>query len=268
MRSDSIALKLFGWEYKPRSSLCTHAFHHMDSERFWHSCPRWVNAGTKNTPSMHHLWRENVTTLMVGLKNSLICKNLTQTGEPQGYSWETQKKKKENKLCLSCFQLDSLVACIEIFSSPSYVFIHRSKIWICIMLLFSVIQLTCKDLWYMIRPLEDVTLCHAWRKLNMVSVLWPSALRKIFVGNATDFVVVGIHRRSWRMTTQCTCGTTQNWRLFWPTSCSSCFWGSQMMSLPLLRSTLRLSPPPCQPLLLTWPRPHPLLSPIVVPTHR
>ena len=33
-------------EYKPRSSLCTHAFHHIDS---WQSCPRWVNTNNKNT---------------------------------------------------------------------------------------------------------------------------------------------------------------------------------------------------------------------------
>ena len=40
----------FGWEYKPRSSLCTHAFHHMDSiKRSWRSCPRRVNAGSKKT---------------------------------------------------------------------------------------------------------------------------------------------------------------------------------------------------------------------------
>ena len=34
----------------------------------WHSCPRRVNAGNKNTPSMQHPWRRNVTTSMVGLK--------------------------------------------------------------------------------------------------------------------------------------------------------------------------------------------------------
>ena len=32
MGSDSIPQSSFGWEYKPRSSLCTHAFHHMDSK--------------------------------------------------------------------------------------------------------------------------------------------------------------------------------------------------------------------------------------------
>ena len=48
-------------------------------KRSWCSCPRWVNAGNKNTPSTHHPWRRNVTTLMVGLKkNGHIRKNLTQ----------------------------------------------------------------------------------------------------------------------------------------------------------------------------------------------
>ena len=48
---------------------------------------------TKNTPSTHHPRRRNVTTLMVGLKkNGHIRKNLTQSGEPQRYSWGTQKK--------------------------------------------------------------------------------------------------------------------------------------------------------------------------------
>ena len=47
-------------------------------KRSWRSCPRRVNAGNKSTPSMHHPRRRNVTTLMVGLKNGHIRKNLTQ----------------------------------------------------------------------------------------------------------------------------------------------------------------------------------------------
>ena len=34
---------------------------------------------------------------MDGLKNGHIHKNLTQNGEPQRYSWGTQKKKKKNR---------------------------------------------------------------------------------------------------------------------------------------------------------------------------
>ena len=73
-----------GWEYKPRSSLCTHALHHTHTlKRSWHSCPRWVNAGNKNAPSMHLPWRWNVTISMVGFKkNGHTCKNFTENGEP------------------------------------------------------------------------------------------------------------------------------------------------------------------------------------------
>ena len=65
-------------------------------KRSWRSCPRRVNAGNKNTPSTHHPRRWNVTTLMVGLKNGHIRKNLTQ-------KWWTPEiqlgnaKKKNNK---------------------------------------------------------------------------------------------------------------------------------------------------------------------------
>ena len=61
-------------------------------KRFWYSCPRLVNAGYKNTPSMHHPWKWNVTTSMVGLKNNHIGKNLTQNDEPQGYRWECRRR--------------------------------------------------------------------------------------------------------------------------------------------------------------------------------
>ena len=39
-----------------------------------------MNADNKNTPSMHHPWRRNVTTSMVGVKKKKdhICKNLTK----------------------------------------------------------------------------------------------------------------------------------------------------------------------------------------------
>ena len=66
-------------------------------KRSWRSCPRRVNAGNKNTRSTHHPRRRNVTTLMVGLKNGHIRKNLTQSGEPQRHSWGTHQKKKKKK---------------------------------------------------------------------------------------------------------------------------------------------------------------------------
>ena len=60
---------------------------------------------TKNTPSRHHPRRRNVTTLMVGLKNGHIRKNLTQSGEPQRYSWGTHthtQKPKDSVSSLRC----------------------------------------------------------------------------------------------------------------------------------------------------------------------
>ena len=42
--------------------------------------------------TMYHPQRQNVTTSMAGLN----MQNLTQNGEPQRYSWGTQKKKKKN----------------------------------------------------------------------------------------------------------------------------------------------------------------------------
>ena len=77
-------------------------------KRSWRSCPRRVNAGNKNTPSTHHPRRRNVTTLMIGLKNGHIRKNLTpKSGEPQRYSWGTQKKKKKKKSNLNSVKLSS-----------------------------------------------------------------------------------------------------------------------------------------------------------------
>ena len=68
--------------------------HGTDSKRSGHSCPRWVNAGNKNTPSKHHPRRRNVTTAMVGLKKGHIRKNLTKNGEPQRYSWERRRRRR------------------------------------------------------------------------------------------------------------------------------------------------------------------------------
>ena len=48
--------------------MCT--FHHMDSKDSWHSCPRPMNASNKNTTSMHHPQRWNMTTLL--LDNSFV----------------------------------------------------------------------------------------------------------------------------------------------------------------------------------------------------
>ena len=43
-------------------------------KRSWHSRPKWVNACNKNTLSMHHPRRQNVTTSVVGLKTVTFTK--------------------------------------------------------------------------------------------------------------------------------------------------------------------------------------------------
>ena len=65
MGSDSSPPKLSDKSIN-QSLICAH----MQPKKSWHSCVRWVNAGNKNTPSMHHPWRQNVTTSMVLIKRS------------------------------------------------------------------------------------------------------------------------------------------------------------------------------------------------------
>ena len=100
MGSDSIPWKLFGWEYKPRSSLCTHTFHSIDSkDPDIHIPDGWMPA-TKNKPCMLHPRRQSVTTSLVWFKKKKkkkghVCKNLTQNGEPQKYGWESRKRRRQ-----------------------------------------------------------------------------------------------------------------------------------------------------------------------------
>ena len=88
----------FGWAYNPRSSLCTHAFHRID-KKSWRSCRRRVNAGNKNTFSMHHPRRRNVTTSVVGSKTCQLRKDVAQYGEAQRCGWGAQKKKMKRSGC-------------------------------------------------------------------------------------------------------------------------------------------------------------------------
>ena len=113
----------FGWEYKPRSSLCTHVFYHMDwKDPDIHVLDWWMPAKkTTHTPSMHHPQRRNVTTSMVGLNktkkqshikgsqpewciSSMIYSRdtpfwsgtldmeISQNGESQRYRWERRRR--------------------------------------------------------------------------------------------------------------------------------------------------------------------------------
>ena len=87
MGSDSISPNSFGWEYKPRSSLCTHAFHRADSkDPVIHVLDGWMPA-TKTHPvcTIHEdgIWLP----LWLGEKNGQIQKILTQKCQLQRYSW-------------------------------------------------------------------------------------------------------------------------------------------------------------------------------------
>ena len=86
-------LNSFGWEYKPRSSLCTQAFHRIESKDHGiHVVDGWMTA-TK-TPSMHHPRRLNMTTFMVGwIKRSNTQKFYPKWWIPEVYLG-TQKKRK------------------------------------------------------------------------------------------------------------------------------------------------------------------------------
>ena len=57
--------------------------------------------GTKNTPSMHHLLRRNVTASMVGLKTA-TCAKISQKGGPQIDSW---KPKEEHQISIFFFPI-------------------------------------------------------------------------------------------------------------------------------------------------------------------
>ena len=63
-------------------------------KRSWHSCPRRVNTGSRNAPSMNYPRRRNVTTPMIGLRKW----SHTQKSHQKWWTLEiylgTQKKKK------------------------------------------------------------------------------------------------------------------------------------------------------------------------------
>ena len=86
----------FRWEYKPRSSSWTHVFHRTDSkDPDIHVLDGWMRASKTHPACTIHkdrMW----TASMDGLENGQVCKNLTQIGEPQRYSWGTQKNKKKS----------------------------------------------------------------------------------------------------------------------------------------------------------------------------
>ena len=83
----------FGWMYKPRSSLCTHAFHCTDSkDPDIHVLDGWMPATETHPACTVHEDRMWLPQWFDQKINSHIRKNLTQNGEPQRCSWGVQKK--------------------------------------------------------------------------------------------------------------------------------------------------------------------------------
>ena len=84
----------FRWEYKPRSSLCTHAFQCADSiDPDIHVLDGWILAAKTHPAWIIHedwMWLPQ----WLDLKNGHIRENLTQNGEPQRYSWEWRRREK------------------------------------------------------------------------------------------------------------------------------------------------------------------------------
>ena len=89
--------KSFGWEYKPRSSLGTHAFHHTDyKDPDIHVLDAWMPA---IQPSMHHPQRRNTNTSMLGLKKnkpSHILKISTRVVNPTDIAVERRRRRMVN----------------------------------------------------------------------------------------------------------------------------------------------------------------------------
>ena len=95
---DSIPKNSFRWEFKPTFCLCAHAFLRTDSKD-----PDVHVLNNKNTPSMHHSQRWNVTTSMVGLKKRrrggggvvirTILNKFNKNGESQRYRWERRRRR-------------------------------------------------------------------------------------------------------------------------------------------------------------------------------
>ena len=86
MGSDSIPQSSFGWEYKLRSSLCTHAVHRTDSKYPGiHVLDRCIPATKTHSACTIHEDR-------MWLPQWSHTQKSHQNGEPQRYGWGTQKK--------------------------------------------------------------------------------------------------------------------------------------------------------------------------------
>ena len=70
-------------------------------QRSWHSCPRRVNASNKNTSSVHHPQRRNVTASMVGLKKKTVtyAKISPHMMDPRDIAGERRRRRRQGNEC-------------------------------------------------------------------------------------------------------------------------------------------------------------------------
>ena len=80
-----------------RGLVCAHMHFIAQTQKILTSCPRRVNAGNKNTPSLHHPQRQNVTTSMVGLKTVTYAKFSLKMVNPRGVTQSKKKKRQKKK---------------------------------------------------------------------------------------------------------------------------------------------------------------------------
>ena len=94
-------------------------------KRSWHSCPREVNAGNKNTPSMHHALRGNVTTSVVELKTVTSAKISPKMVNPKDIEcrrkWPVRVLKKEVDREAQYYREDQYLA-VRYMSRASIIF--------------------------------------------------------------------------------------------------------------------------------------------------
>ena len=93
-------------------------------KRSWHSCPRQVTAGNKNTPSMHHPQRRNVTIAMVGLKTVTCAKISPKMVNPRDVAGNTEEEEEEEEEAVQHTD-SSNITCTDAFSKA--VLLHSTK---------------------------------------------------------------------------------------------------------------------------------------------
>ena len=110
----------FGWEYKPRSSLCSDTFHRTDSK----DPDIHVLDSNKNTPSMHHPWRWNVTTSMVGLKTVTYAYISPKMVNPRDIAGECRRRRRRRKPSIKTSQSNKPALTSKFFCNQDNYFLN------------------------------------------------------------------------------------------------------------------------------------------------